>query len=364
MTIFSSIFRFLLFLGLITEALYADDGEYETYFKTTCDPQSNAVTYQIIYSNEAPHTNTKCTFANGKTVEVKFGGDEALPYGECGATPEQYFSLWFDKKKILSKTPYTQRCQDESEIKSINIQNNTITTCTYATTGEAITLNINKNKVSCSTKIIDMNQPRDEIEYPLVGAKIPVGTIILQYAFDKSLCQAFTNGRLFTSIKPLKSFNYSVNQLDKMSFDINNDGKNETVYRDSRLGRDWGRHEYSHFYVIDTNNVSKINTQFDALATQQNDTEEFAKKVDHFIQQLATLEPPSPESWGANKNPERLRINTIKKTIDMPTNAEPVMYQGKIYLQFSSNELTGLLHYKSSKHFEEICIAKVVEETY
>ncbi|HLD23855.1 MAG TPA: hypothetical protein VJA83_07920 [Sulfuricurvum sp.] len=386
MTIFSSIFRLSLFFALIGSSLNAD--EYYNYFEMACDPISKTVTLNNVDQwNERPSekaytfktyifnsTETKpvilsvyrdgeCTFSNGKKIRLRIGSDIGLPYGECGAKPPEYFSLWVDKKKILSKATYMQRCQYESEIKSIKIQNDIITTCTYATTGDAFSLNINKNKVSCSTKVINMNQPRDEIEYPLVGTKVPAGTRILQYGSDNPVCQTFASknsGKSFTWIEPLKSLDYGANQLDKLFFDINNDGNNETVFMDSR----WGRFEYSRLYVIDAKNVSRINTQYNTLPTEGEFTEEHEKKFDNFIQQLEAISPSAPESWGANKNPERLRINTIKQTIDMPHNTSPVMYKGKVYLKFYSNGIEGLLKYKSSKHFEEICIAKVVEENY
>jgi len=386
MRIFCSLFRFLFSFGLITSFLSAD--EYYNYFEMACDPTSKSVTLKNIDQwNKAPSekdyafkthifssTETKpisllvyhdgeCTFNNGKKIRLRIGSDGGLAYGECGAKPPEYFSLWIDKKKILSKATYMQRCNYESNIKSIKIQNNTVTTCTYATSGDDITLKINKNKVSCTSKPIDMNQPIDKIEYPLLGTKIPAGTRILQYGSDNPVCQAFAHkdaAKLFTWIKPSRSLDYSANQLDKMSFDINNDGKTETVYMDSR----WGRFEYSRLYVTDVNNVIKIDAQYDALPIEREVTGEHERKFTNFLQRLEATTPSIPESWGANKNPERLRINTIKKTIDMPKNTSPVMYQGKVYLQFSSNELTGLLRYKSSKHFEEICIAKVVEENY
>ena len=126
------------------------------YFKTLCYHRSNAVTYQVRYisAEEDTPVTKRCTFTNGKTVYVDYSGDQPSERGECGATPKLDLNLWIDNKRVISNELLTQRCNYESAIKSIKIQNNTITTCVYATTGEGITLKIDKNKISCSSKTI------------------------------------------------------------------------------------------------------------------------------------------------------------------------------------------------------------------
>jgi uncharacterized protein len=125
------------------------------YLKALCYHRSNAVTYQIRYisADEGFGTET-CSFANGKKINIDYSGDEPYWRGECGATPEVDFSLLIGKKRVISKAVLTQRCKYESAIKSIKIQDDVITTCVYATTGEGVTLGIDKNKVSCSSKMI------------------------------------------------------------------------------------------------------------------------------------------------------------------------------------------------------------------
>jgi uncharacterized protein YecT (DUF1311 family) len=127
------------------------------YLKALCYHRSNAVTYQIRYisADEGFGTET-CSFANGKKINIDYSGDEPYWRGECGATPEVDFSLLIGKKRVISKEVLTQRCKYESAIKSIKIQDDVITTCVYATTGEGVTLTIDKNKVSCSSKIMTL----------------------------------------------------------------------------------------------------------------------------------------------------------------------------------------------------------------
>lgn len=126
------------------------------YFKALCYQRSNAVTYQVRYisAEEDTPVTKKCTFANGETVNIDYSFVQLSEQGECGATPELDFNLWIANKRVISKELFTQRCNQESAIKSIKIQNNTITICVYATTGEGITLKIDKNKISCSSKMI------------------------------------------------------------------------------------------------------------------------------------------------------------------------------------------------------------------
>ena len=127
-----------------------------SYFKTLCYPRSNTATYQVRYisAEEKIPEAKRCTVDNGKTVHIIYSEVPFSEQGECGATPEVDYSLWIGSERVLSKELLTQRCNYESAIKSIKIQNNTITTCIYATRGEGISLKIDKNKVSCSTKTI------------------------------------------------------------------------------------------------------------------------------------------------------------------------------------------------------------------
>lgn len=126
------------------------------YFKALCYHRSNVVTYQVRYISAEEDTPIaqKCTFANGETVYIDYSFVQPSERGECGATPELDFNLWIANKRVISNELFTQRCNQESAIKSIKIQNNTITTCVYATTGKGITLKMDKNKISCSSKTI------------------------------------------------------------------------------------------------------------------------------------------------------------------------------------------------------------------
>lgn len=135
------------------------------YFKALCYHRSNALTYQVRYisAEEDTPVTKRCTFVNGETVYIDYSGDQPSERGECGATPELDFNLWIGNKRVISNELFTQRCNYESAIKSIKIQNNTITSCVYATTGKGITLKIDKNKISCSSKTIKTHSSRNKL---------------------------------------------------------------------------------------------------------------------------------------------------------------------------------------------------------
>lgn len=130
----------------------------KAYFKTLCYHRSNTATYQVRYisaEEDTPVTN-RCTFANGETVYIDYSSDQPSEQEECGATPKQDFNLWIGNKKVISNELLTQQCNYVSVIKSIKIQNNIITTCVYASTGEGVSLKIDKNKVLCASRTIKM----------------------------------------------------------------------------------------------------------------------------------------------------------------------------------------------------------------
>jgi hypothetical protein len=44
-----------------------------------------------------------CTLSNGWTVRLRLGTDQGFGYGMGGATPPEYFSLWVNHRKVISR---------------------------------------------------------------------------------------------------------------------------------------------------------------------------------------------------------------------------------------------------------------------
>jgi hypothetical protein len=305
----------------------------------------------------------ECIFANKERVRIRLGADEALPYGQCGGAPAMWFSLWVNKKKVLSKYVYNPQCNPGNILESVQISNETIMFNQYKITGDFALYEIDKNIVTSEIVAIKNDIPIDTIEYPEHGEKIPAGTKILLHGENNPVCKAFAKDDWNTQIEQ-KSYqngcDYSANSLTSYTslIDINNDGLQEREYVDSR----WGRFEYTDIYLIDENASKAIDTLLEKLPTNIGYNPKEREQCQEIVEAIkATNVSPIPKSWADGDN---ITLRSINKTVTLPHDIETITYEGKNYFYFLSDGIYGLLEYQSNHSFNEICIAKKVEENY
>ncbi|MCK9472053.1 MAG: hypothetical protein M0Q88_09920 [Bacilli bacterium] len=376
---------FFIFIACLS-TLYAD--EYYNYFKMTCDPLTNTVKLENIDQwNERPskddyafkqkiftkddlkpeslsiYRDGECVFANKTKIRLRLGSDDAYPYGQCGAAPAMWFSLWVNKKKVLSRTIYNPTCNPGSILESVDISDKNITLNRYKTSGDFYSIDINTSVVQPETIIVKDNLSVDTIEYPTDGKKIPAGTKILLYGDNNPICEAFRKNDWNTNIKRKEYRNgcsYSANTLNSYTVlvDINNDGIYEREYVDSR----WGRFEYTDIYYLDENTSKTIDTLFEQLSQDVGYNPERIEQCEKIVEVIKETKSPSiPKSWADG---DQLTLHSINKTVRLPHIIDRVTYQNKNYFQFFSDGIYGLIEYKSDHSFNEICLAKEVEENY
>jgi hypothetical protein len=374
----------LLFLTqFFSSALLAD--EYYNYIQMTCNPTEIKVELENIdqwddrpsdsdysfkgktFQNDDFNLTTlkiykagECTFSNGKKVRLKLGSGEAVPYGQCGASPASWFSLWVDEKKILSQYDYIPTCLAESSLKSIKVQDDAVEICEYNTTGSFASLEIHKESFTCKTFNVG-NSEKDNNEYPTGKKKLPAGTKILEYGSDDPLCQAFIKDDWHnTQTTKIYSITWpfcGANNLTRDVVDIDNDGSVEVLYSDSR----WGRFEYTHIYILDKNEYA-VSMLFDDLSGLNKFSKKYEEQCTSIMTELKKeTNETIPQSWAKDS---KLILSQSGKTIDIPHEISPVVYQGRTYLSFYSNDLWGLLEYKSNKEFEEKCLYSKIKENY
>lgn len=373
----------LLFLSqFFSRALLAD--EYYTYIQMTCNPTEKKVELENvdqwndspsdsdyafkekIFQNDDLNSTTlkiykagECIFSNGKKVRLKLGSGEAVPYGQCGASPASWFSLWVDEKRVLSQYDYIPTCLAESSLKSIKVQDDAVEICEYNTTGSFASLEIHKEAFTCKTVNVE-NSEKDNIEYPTGKKKLPAGTKILEYGTDDPLCQAFIKDDWHTQTTKIYSITWpfcGANNLTRDVVDIDNDGSVEVLYRNSR----WGRSEYTHIYILDKNEYI-VTMLFDDLSGLNQFSKEYEEQCNAIMTEFKKeTNETIPQSWAQNS---KLILPRSRKTIDIPHEISPVVYQERTYLSFYSNYLWGLLEYKSNKEFEEKCLYSKVKENY
>jgi hypothetical protein len=125
---------------------------------------------------------TSCRLAHG--VEVK------ARYADAGAPLDWRFSVWVDKRKVVSKAALNPKGCNSCWIQSLLIENNTIRRCDFQ-------LKQDDNPYDVITKAVPIvcGEPTpltgeiDTIEYPPSGAapRPPVGSMLV--SGDKQLCQ-------------------------------------------------------------------------------------------------------------------------------------------------------------------------------
>jgi len=376
---------FFIFVGCLS-TLHAD--EYYNYFKMTCNPLANTVKLQNVDQwDERPskddyafkqkiftkddlkpeslsiYRDGECVFTNKTKIRLRLGSDDAYPYGQCGAAPAMWFSLWVNKKKVLSRTVYNPTCNPGSILESVDISDKNITLNRYKTSGDFYSIDINTSVVQPETIIVKNNLKVDTVEYPTDGKKIPAGTKILLYGDNNPICEAFRKNDWNTNIKRKEYRNgcsYSANTLDSYTVlvDINNDGIYEREYVDSR----WGRFEYTDMYYLDENTSKTIDTLFEQLPQDVGYNPERREQCEKIVKAIKETKSPSiPKSWADG---DQLTLHSINKTVRLPHVIDRVTYQNKNYFQFFSDGIYGLLEYKSDYSFNEICLAKEVEENY
>ncbi len=136
-----------------------------------------------------------CRLANGWEVKVKHGSDRALPYGECGARPPHWFSLWANGRKLFSRRVFYGSCRAELLLHSVIFEDDRIAVCQFderplVPEMRPPTLN-DPLPVTCDdVDVALLFSPADEREYPPPGSTSPAaGTMTIPFAVDPALCR-------------------------------------------------------------------------------------------------------------------------------------------------------------------------------
>lgn len=135
-----------------------------------------------------PPGRAECTLANGTTVRVRGGRDQALGYGEGGGNPPLFFSLWVNQRKVISrevwKPGYRESFDDPAVHDGALIAANRITVCATA----------ESKPQQCATRQLDLaKSPIDRVEYPKNAKKAPVGhiAVVAKGAANRRFCESY-----------------------------------------------------------------------------------------------------------------------------------------------------------------------------
>jgi uncharacterized protein len=211
----------------------------------------------------------ECIYPSGTRVRVKVGEGSSSPFGECGADPEVFMSLWVNERKIASKVWFAGHCIESpprsAQYPAVSFKISggpegvSVQKCHTARQGESDLTpedaEVKKGAVERLSVCVDYSDiskyPKDLVEYPPKGTETPkVGDIEMLYG-SGAVCEAVLEGlkRHFDdfveqndrdqSTTKLSSPNWSetsfqlheeANGCYESVFDLNNDGKLDRVF--------------------------------------------------------------------------------------------------------------------------------------
>jgi uncharacterized protein len=211
----------------------------------------------------------ECIYPSGTRVRVKVGEGSSSPFGECGADPEVFMSLWVNERKIASKVWFAGHCIESpprsAQYPAVSFKISggpegvSVQKCHTARQGESDLTpedaEVKKGAVERLSVCVDYSDiskyPKDLVEYPPKGTETPkVGDIEMLYG-SGAVCEAVLerlkrhfddfveqNDRDQSTTK-LSSPNWSetsfqlheeANGCYESVFDLNNDGKLDRVF--------------------------------------------------------------------------------------------------------------------------------------
>lgn len=131
---------------------------------------------------------TDCTLANGTTIRVRGGREQAFAYGAGGGNPPAFFSLWINKRKVLSrriwKPGYEETFKDLPLYDGVLITTNRLAICATA----------EGKPQQCTSQPLDpVGTPIDGVEYGPGSRKATPGhiSVTAKGAVNQRFCKAY-----------------------------------------------------------------------------------------------------------------------------------------------------------------------------
>jgi hypothetical protein len=186
-----------------------------------------------------------CKLNDASGVRLKLGGGPGMPYGECGADPSLFVSVWIDEAKVLSAKNYSGMClQEERPFSHARVTEKSVTWCTgKVKRGDPL----DPNHLECTeTRTSSAPKKKDIAEFPPPGAhREKAGTILVDHAAEPALCTAMArrnpegSASTFPLLPPptsdvnlLKTVDFrgeATNIVYRGRFDLDNDGADDDV---------------------------------------------------------------------------------------------------------------------------------------
>jgi hypothetical protein len=326
----------------------------------------------------------ECIFPSGKRVRVKVGEDSPSWYGECGADPEIFASIWIDKKKVASREWFTGHCRERWSNPDVAYR-------VLFTTGEKSSEFVNKchtqqieEKLTGSAKSKEPLSvcveypaisyfPRDYTEYPKAGQKPPKVGKLLKLSGTHPVCDETL--KELKSTKGSRHFQHpvwtktsvklpeNIRDSDQGIFDIDNDGRVDRVFHQSNS---------SHYAEGDT-----LLIQSGAFAPKSGFVDQVVNKSSWFIPCQMDETPHAINdcpgfSQKADESGAFLEGKTGQKDVFFHARysvLSPFIFRGQSFIKMESNFIDTKNFYAvvkpmPHKKFEQVCLFERVAENF
>lgn len=199
--------RYLVLTPLLLISALARADSQPSHLDLVCNAEANLALVRFSTSDDAPPAyprlpqaldhglsasagsgRTDCTLANGTTIRVRGGREQAFAYGMGGGNPPEFFSMWINQHKVFSRQiwmpGYAESFNNPPVYDGVLIAANHITICATAEGAPQ----------QCTSRPLDLaGAPIDRIEYGANGQKAPLGhiSVIAKGAANQRFCKAY-----------------------------------------------------------------------------------------------------------------------------------------------------------------------------
>jgi len=135
-----------------------------------------------------PSKRAECVLPNGWRLRIRDGQKQAFVYGMGGADPPAFFSLWINRRRIVSAMQWKPGYGEEAPlITALIVRPDRLTWC-RAPDDES-----NPRRQTCTSETFKLGRYRaDRVEFPPNGRKWKVGTLFAtRIAASEGFCRRY-----------------------------------------------------------------------------------------------------------------------------------------------------------------------------
>jgi hypothetical protein len=234
--------------------------DYVTYYAiVSCDPQQHSASIELGEAMSEPvpaepqynpdesgpksfyleggEVPEDCHLAPDVVLRAKVGEGRAMPYGQCGADPAVWVSVWVNKRKWLSRFQIAGSCTP-NVLSEITVTPEQIKSCTWP---DPELNGGNRGPETCTIKAAAaLPDHVDTDEYPIDPNAPAPGTVAVVYSENSELCDSMiteseqvevpkdVEGKLFSDYQG--GLYGASGGFTRDVFDIDNSGTPRTVY--------------------------------------------------------------------------------------------------------------------------------------